>query len=135
MVGPAARGHGLVLDRGGGLGLGLLQPLCDVRVGEPEVLSQLAQGGEGVRVGVGEHAGGVGDRGREARDRHGGHAGKLDPALLVRTGVVQLGRGELQLVGRAGVAGRGVRVRRVHRRDIFAGVGGAGGDGEGGRGG
>ena len=113
--------HGLVLDRRGRLWLGLLEPLSDVvRSAEPQVLAQLAQGGEGVGGvvrGLGQEGG---HGGREPGHGHGRHRREVG-VRLVRGGDVELGRLEVELVRVRGSRG-GLGVGRVHRRDVFRGV-------------
>ena len=77
--------HRLVLDGGGWLWLGLLQPLSDV-VGsaQSQVLPQLAQGGEGVRRVVRSLGEEGGHGGREPGHGHRRHRGEVQVVRLVR---------------------------------------------------
>ena len=77
--------HRLVLDGGGWLWLGLLEPLSDVvRSAQSQVSPQLAQGREGVGGvvrGLGEDGG---HGGREPGHGHRRHRGEVQVLRLVR---------------------------------------------------
>ena len=77
--------HRLVLDGGGWLWLGLLQPLSDVvRSAQSQVLPQLAQGREGVGSvvrGLGQDGG---HGGREPGHGHRRHRSEVQVLSLVR---------------------------------------------------
>ena len=125
-LGRAPGGEGLIFDRGGGLGLGLLQPLGDVvRSAQSEILTQLTQRRERVRLvtsltgsWLGEHR-----AHREPRHRHRGHRREVGGVRLVGGGDVKLGRLEVELMGvwRGRPGGR-VAVGGVHRGHVLRGA-------------
>ena len=125
-LGRAPGGERLIFDRGGWLGLGLLQPLGDVMwCAQSEVLAELTQRRERVRLvtltggWLGEHR-----AHREPGHRHRGHRREVGGVRLVGGGDVELGRLEVELmwVWRGSPRGR-VAVGGVHRGDILRGAG------------